>query len=87
MSARRITAADEAVRGRYLRARPAPFGDLHQRMRHLIECARRCGLHRHDNATWQALWDLAAEVSYHEPARPPYGRRPCPLGRKRIDFV
>lgn len=72
---RRLTNKDAAARRHYDRARAAQFGTLHERMKFLIDCARRCGLDKFDAATWHAIFDLETEVKYHKPATPPYGRR------------
>lgn len=59
----------------YDQAMPRQFGTLHERMKYLIECARRARLHEHDNDTWQAIFDLENEVRYHPAAHPPHARR------------
>jgi hypothetical protein len=70
-----ITRADRERRRRYQDAGPKQFGTLHERMKYLLACAEACRLFEFDNDTWQAVLDLETEVSYHEPAVPPYGRR------------
>ncbi len=71
-----ITRAQEAVADRYRDARPRQLGDLHQRMRWVMEVARKDkAAGALGNDLWQALHDLQTEVSYHEPARPPFGKR------------
>lgn len=70
-----ITSKDEAVRLCYEAAEPIHLGNLHERMKYLLACARKCKLNDHDQETWQALWDMVLEVSYHEPGNPPFGKR------------
>lgn len=70
-----FTAADYAVEARYRAARPDDLGTLHERMKAVIERGRAIELWRIDNDLWQAIHDLQTEVSFHEPASPPYGHR------------
>jgi hypothetical protein len=72
---KKINGVDRATRAAYECAAPRQFGTLHERMKYLLECARRCRLHQFDNDTWQAIFDLETEVAYHRPASPPFGRR------------
>jgi hypothetical protein len=62
-------------RQRYARAKPNPLGDLHQRMKAVIERGREIELWAIDNDLWQAIHDLQTEVSCMTPAKPPHGHR------------
>jgi hypothetical protein len=75
---KKLTASERATRLEYEAAAPQQFGTLHERMKYLLACARRCHLHEFDNDTWQAIFDLETEVSCHQPARPPFGHRAWP---------
>lgn len=70
----RLTAEDERVRGNYLNCVVKPLGNLHQRMKFVMSL-----LQEHKDAVpdvlWHAVHDLEIEVSYHKPAKPPFGRR------------
>lgn len=74
MARRRITLADQKRQLRYRETPPKQFGDLHQRMKYAMQI-----LGRHPELAGSdllsALFDLETEVSMHEPAHPPYGRR------------
>ena len=83
---------DQEVRSRYLKAEPKFLGDLHQRMQRVMTLLREQGAliapvqgdpAPIDLRVWHELWhavhDLELEVSYYEPAQPPYGRRPVSL--------
>jgi hypothetical protein len=71
---KRLTAKERETKRRYDAAEPKQFGNLHERMKYAIECGQQCQLWKH-NDIWQALWDLATEVSYTEPAEPSYASR------------
>jgi hypothetical protein len=67
---RPATPAERANREAFRRARPRQFGNLHERLKYLLQCARKCGLHRLDNDTWQAIWDAITEAAlYSAPKR------------------
>jgi hypothetical protein len=70
-----FTRADLAVAARYRAAKPDALGDIHERMKAVIGRAREIALDRIDKSLWHAIHDLQAEVSFHEPASPPYGHR------------
>ena len=73
---RKITSQAHRAAAHYRAAEGKPFGNLHERMKLVLDLAGEAVLYRGHPALWQALHDLATEVSYHEPAEPPYGRRP-----------
>jgi len=53
---------------------PRQFGDLHQRMKFLMDLVQgRQG--EFPNDVWHAIWDLKTEVENHVPENPPFGRR------------
>lgn len=77
---KRITHRDEETRQSYRESIPRQLGNLHQRMKIVMDMARHLrsigvlgGLE--SQALWHALHDLELEVSYHVPADPPYGWR------------
>ena len=73
----------------YLKAEAKQFGDLHERMKWLLQCYEILKTHinstndenlktaSHDVSV--AILDLETEVSYSSAASPPYGRRPIPV--------
>jgi hypothetical protein len=75
LSRKPITGADELRARDYEAAQADPLGTLHERMKAVIERGRELELWKIDNDLWQHIHDLQTEVSYHVPARPPYGRR------------
>jgi hypothetical protein len=70
-----LTDSDLAIEASYHAEKPDALGNLHQRMKAVVERAREIGLSRIDNDLWQAIHDLQTEVSFYVPARPPFGRR------------
>lgn len=83
MTKKKITRTDEQRRAAYLAAESKQFGNLHERMKYVIAClesstARDSELLHELNV---AIYDLETEVSYHEPAKPPYGRREIRLDK------
>jgi hypothetical protein len=66
--AKSLAARDRTVVARYRDATANPLGDLHQRMKAVVEGAHRIGLEDIDLALWNAIFDLETEVKYHEPA-------------------
>jgi hypothetical protein len=58
----------------YRDAQPKQFGNLHERMKYLIELAKKYG---HDTPAdlHHAIFDLRTEVEGHMPVKPPLGRR------------
>jgi hypothetical protein len=74
MSRRALSEADVQRRGGYLGTPARQLGNLHERMRYVMELLRE---HTesvpHELAN--AIYDLETEVSYHTPAKPAYGRR------------
>lgn len=73
--AKQMNQREKQAARHYAEAEAKQFGNLHERMKYLIACARNMGQDKFDNTTWNALWDLETEVSYHTPAEPPYGSR------------
>jgi hypothetical protein len=70
-----FTDSDLAVEASY-RAEPADsLGNLHQRMKAVVRRGSEIELWKIDNDLWQFIHDLQTEVSFHVPARPPFGRR------------
>jgi hypothetical protein len=72
---RKPKALTPAVEARYSAAKPDDLGNLHERMKAVIERAQEINLSRIDIVLWHHLFDLQTEVSFHEPALPPYGHR------------
>lgn len=58
----------------YDQAKSKQLGDLHQRMKFLIEVAKPYE-EVLPGEVWHAIWDLKDEVENYKPARPPFGRR------------
>jgi hypothetical protein len=77
-----ITKPDIKVQARYQAARPDPLGNLHERMKAVLERAQEIGLWRIDDRIWQHLHDLQLELMFHEPADPPFGQRKSPYTRE-----
>ncbi len=75
----KLTNKDKRRMQKYAECEPKQLGTLHQRMKYAMEIVERMNLESinrpdgHDLVT--ALYDLQTEVGYHEPAKPPYGRR------------
>jgi hypothetical protein len=65
----------EGIFRAYKRAKARQFGTLHERMKYLVEVARKSELWKTENDVWQAIFDLELEVCCHQPAKPPFGRR------------
>lgn len=75
-----LTKADK-LRGRaYEAATPNDLGNLHERMKAVLERAHEIHLEKIDHVLWHRIYDLQTEVSMHEPAQPPYGHRHIHLG-------
>ena len=73
-----LTKADAIREQAYNAAKPNPLGNLHERMKAVMERGREIELWKVDNDLWQHMHDLQTEVSMHEPAKPPYGHRGVP---------
>jgi hypothetical protein len=73
---------DDAFRRKeqYRKAQPKQFGDLHERMKLVIALMQAAKASVPDEL-WHAIYDLETEVSFYEPAKPPYGRRVIRCGR------
>lgn len=59
---------------RYEKAMPEQFGDMHERMKFLIQEAQKAN-EKVPQTVWHAIWDLEAEVKNHAAIRPPFGKR------------
>jgi hypothetical protein len=66
---RLATRLERENREAFRRARPRQFGNLHERLKYLLQCARRCRLERLDNDTWQAIWDAISEAAFYPAPR------------------
>lgn len=58
----------------YGEVKPKQFGDMHERMKYLIQEAQR----EEDQipvGLWHAIWDLQTEVQNHVAIQPPFGKR------------
>ena len=77
----KLTKRDHEQRVKYNRTRPKQLGNLHERMKLLVAICTDRHLWE-DNDLWQALLDLATEISMHAPADPPFGHRTQTLGEK-----
>jgi hypothetical protein len=58
-----FTQADRAAARHYDEAKPDPLGDLHQRMKAVMELIQVVGHERIGNELWHAIWDLQTEVA------------------------
>lgn len=82
-----LTKADKAQQDLYRDAKPDNLGTLHERMQAVMYHAQLTDLYRTDPVLWDLLHDLQIEVSFHRPAKPPYGHRRCrDLDRGRLVF-
>jgi hypothetical protein len=70
---------DAGIRRRYEKATPDNLGNLHERMKAVIDRANDIDLPSIDGHLWGFIHDLQLEVSYHKPADPPFGKRTRPL--------
>ena len=70
----KLTKADKERAARYRHAVPWFLGVLHERMNYVMQHAQKERTNL-SPSLWDALFDLELEVSFHEPAEPPYGRR------------
>jgi hypothetical protein len=71
----KITRKNQVTADRYRATVPKQLGDLHERMRYLMQLGSEAELWKTHNDLWHALHDLEVEVSFHEPAHPPFGKR------------
>ena len=74
-------------RADYAKAKPKQFGNLHERMKFLIqhagkleEATREARMNDRKlmpgfGDVWHAIWDLETEIKGHTPDEPPHGRR------------
>lgn len=77
----KLTAKDKACADQYRNCKPKQFGNLHERMQYVMKLLNRGHTASSiENDLWHALFDLETEVSYHEPQKPPYGRRTAGRG-------
>jgi hypothetical protein len=65
----------------YDEAKPKQFGNLHERMKFLIEVASARQPEVPTDA-WHAIFDLETEVRGYRAIEPPFGRRPVPTSRR-----
>jgi len=63
----------------YDKAKAKQFGDMHERMKYLVEVAHKNGNGAVPNDVWHAIFDLETEVRNHTPIHPPFGKRPMTL--------
>lgn len=74
----KITATNRQTAAAYEAAEPKQFGTLHERMKFLVKLiqdARLDSAGPTELAIATAIYDLEAEVMYHVPASPPFGKR------------
>lgn len=72
----KTTKQDLKRRENYKDCGPNQLGSLHERMKRVMQLVNDEELRKLiPHSLYDALYDLEEEVSYHEPARPPYGRR------------
>jgi len=77
----KLTDQDKARAEQYRKCKPKQFGNLHERMQYVMVLLNRGhSASSIGNDLWHALFDLENEVSYHEPQKPPYGRRTTRIG-------
>ena len=74
---KQMTKADWATWRAYDEADPKAKGNLHERMKYLIELFNNVdlGLREGQRKVWHAIIDLETEVGHYQPADPPFGRR------------
>lgn len=72
----KIGKQDLRRREKYRECEPNQLGSMHERMKRVMQIASDEEVRKAiPHELYDALCDLETEVSYHEPARPPYGRR------------
>ena len=73
MSARKRTAEQVANSQAYEQCKPEQFGNMHERMKYLIECAQEARQSGGDLMdVWHLMFDLEREVRYYMPIDPPF---------------
>jgi hypothetical protein len=67
---------------RYEQAQPEQFGDIHGRMKFLMEMCHKYHSEGIPTMVWHAVFDLETEVKNYEPINPPFGRRLVKMGSR-----
>lgn len=75
----KITKTNESTRKQYDEAKPDQFGNLHERMKYVMELLKQHDPNSIGNNLWHAIYDLETEVKHTPPANPPFGRRSVQL--------
>lgn len=72
----KLTPDDIACCEKYRRCSPVERGNLHERMKYVIDLLEmNRGQVPIGSDLWNAIYDLETEVSYHSPKIPPCGQR------------
>lgn len=70
-----ISSNDSIIASAYRNAMPEQFGNLHQRMKWLIETIQRQAESVIPSDVQQAVHELESEIKHHVPAKPPLAMR------------
>jgi len=74
-----LNSQDRATAEAYAAANAKPYGDIHQRMKFLMEKleeARKSDeFDKNYNELMEAIFDLETEVKFYAPRKPPYATR------------
>ena len=74
----KLTPQDMAISIAYRKCQAKQFGDLHQRMKYVVELMQQAR-EVIPNDLWHAIYDLETEAMHYPPQRPPYWRRTMSL--------
>ena len=70
-----ISRNDSIIASAYRNSMAEQFGNLHQRMKWLIETIQRQAEWVIPSDVWQAVHELESEIKHHVPAKPPFNLR------------
>lgn len=78
-----ITEENRRTAAAFAQAKPKLTGSLHERMKFVLAELEKASeadpeFEQKYNQLTQGIYDLRTEVKFHEPAKPPFGRRPDP---------
>lgn len=71
---RQATRKEIANRDAYRKCTPKQFGNVHERMKLVVELLNKCDRLAFSHELWTAIYDLETEVSFYEPKNPPHGQ-------------
>jgi hypothetical protein len=74
--------SDRANEARYEAANPKFLGNLHERMKLVMEIVNNSHLWETHHELHIAICDLKTEVSFYDPQEPPFGQR---IANPRVD--